>query len=153
MKQNLHSSVWKCWIISLVILSHCLPSYSQYGDEAASFWEAGLTAGPSNFLGDLGGNAGIGRKGLKDNNFPLTKFNFGLWLTYNPSEWLAFRLNLSFGRLEGDDAIIKGKGGLEEARKLRNQDFRSPIMEAFVGAEIYPTVFFEYEPNDVYHKL
>jgi opacity protein-like surface antigen len=153
MKQNLHSSVWKCWIITLVILSHCLPSYSQYGDESSSFWEAGITAGPSNFLGDLGGTAGIGRKGLKDNNFPLTKFNFGIWLTYQPSEWLAFRLNLSMGRLEGDDAIIKGKGGYEEARKLRNQDFRSPIQEAFIGAEIYPSVFFEYEPSDIYHKL
>lgn len=153
MKQNLHSSVWKCWMITLVILSHCLPSFSQYSDEGSSYMEAGITMGPSNFLGDLGGTAGIGRKGLKDNNFPMTKFNFGIWLTYQPSEWLAFRLNLSVGSLEGDDAIIKGKGGMEEARRLRNQDFKSPLQEVFLAAEIYPTVFFEYEPTDVYHKL
>jgi hypothetical protein len=153
MKQNLHSSVWKCWMITLVILSHCLPSFSQYSGEGSSYMEAGITMGPSNFLGDLGGTAGIGRKGLKDNNFPMTKFNFGIWLTYQPSEWLAFRLNLSVGSLEGDDAIIKGKGGMEEARRLRNQDFKSPLQEAFLAAEIYPTVFFEYEPTDVYHKL
>ena len=153
MKQNLHSSVWKCWMITLVILSHCLPSFSQYSGEGSSYMEAGITMGPSNFLGDLGGTAGIGRKGLKDNNFPLTKFNFGIWLTYQPSEWLAFRLNLSVGSLEGDDAVIKGKGGMEEARRLRNQDFKSPLQEAFFAAEIYPTVFFEYEPTDVYHKL
>jgi hypothetical protein len=140
-------------MITFVILSHCLPSFSQYYGEKASFWEAGLTMGPSNFLGDLGGNAGIGRKGLKDNNFPLTKFNFGIWLNYQPSEWLAFRLNLSMGRLEGDDAIIKGKGGMEEARKVRNSNFKSPLQEAFIAAEIYPTVFFEYEPTDIYHKL
>jgi hypothetical protein len=153
MKQNLHSSVWKCWMITLVILSHCLPSFSQYSDEGSSYMEAGITMGPSNFLGDLGGTAGIGRKGLKDNNFPMTKFNFGIWLTYQPSEWLAFRLNLSAGSLEGDDAIIKGKGGMEEARRLRNQDFKSSLQEVFLAAEIYPTVFFEYEPTDVYHKL
>jgi hypothetical protein len=153
MKQNLHSSVWKCWMITLVILSHCLPSFSQYSDEGSSYMEVGITMGPSNFLGDLGGTAGIGRKGLKDNNFPMTKFNFGIWLTYQPSEWLAFRLNLSAGSLEGDDAIIKGKGGMEEARRLRNQDFKSPLQEVFLAAEIYPSVFFEYEPTDVYHKL
>lgn len=153
MKQNLHSSVWKCWIITFVILSHCLSSFSQYSGERSSYMEAGLTMGPSNFLGDLGGTAGIGRKGLKDNNFPMTKFNFGIWLTYHPSEWLAFRLNLSAGSLEGDDAIIKGKGGMEEARRLRNSNFKSSLQEAFFAAEIYPTVFFEYEPTDVYRKL
>jgi hypothetical protein len=153
MKQNLHSSVWKCWIITLIVLSHCLPSFSQSYGESTSYWEAGITVGPSNFLGDLGGTAGIGRRGLKDNNFPMTKLNFGAWLTYNPTDWLAFRLNLSVGSLEGDDAIIKGKGGMEEARKRRNSDFKSPLQEAFIAAEIYPTVFFEYEPSDVYKKL
>jgi hypothetical protein len=153
MKQYLHSYVRRCFLFALIILAAQLPSYSQYYGEKSSFWEAGFTMGPSNFLGDLGGNKGIGRHGLKDNNFPLTKFMFGLWLTYQPNEWLAFRLAANIGRLEGDDAIIKPKGGLEEARLLRNSDFRSPLQEIYLAAEFYPTVFFEYEPTDIFHKL
>ena len=151
MKQKLHNAVWKCLFATLfAFISH--PSFSQYG-ESTSFFEAGITLGPSNFLGDLGGTYGKGRGFVKDNNFPLTKVMFGAFLSYYPDEWLGFRLSASFGRIEGDDKIIKGKGGFEEARKIRNSDFKSPITEATLMAEIYPTVFFEYEPTDVWHKL
>lgn len=153
MKQSLHSYVRRCCLFVLIVAATYVPSYSQYYGEKSSFFEAGFTMGPSNFLGDLGGNKGIGRHGLKDNNFPMTKFNFGLWLTYQPNEWLAFRLAANLGKLEGDDAIIKPKGGYEEARLIRNSDFRSKLYEAFFAMEIYPTVFFEYEPTDIFHKL
>lgn len=152
MKQKLHSFVWKCLVVTLLILTGSTYSYSQYL-EKASFFEAGITVGPSNFLGDLGGNYGRGTTFLKDNNIPLTKLMFGAFLSYQPSEWLAFRFNGSFGTLEGDDAIINGKGGLEEARKIRNSNFRSKIAEAFIGAEIYPTVFLEDDPSDVFHRI
>ena len=151
MKQKLHKYVWKCLFATLfAFISQA--SYSQYG-ESSSFFEAGITLGPSNFLGDLGGNLGKGTPFLKDNNFQMTKLMFGLFLSYQPDEWLAFRLNGSFGRLEGDDAIIKGKGGYEEARKVRNSNFKSSVSELFLAAEIYPTVFLEYEPTDIWHKL
>lgn len=151
MKQRLHKYVWRCLFATLFGFTS-LPTFSQYG-ESTSFFEAGITLGPSNFLGDLGGNLGKGTPFLKDNNFQMTKLMFGAFLSYHPSEWLGFRLNASFGRLEGDDAIIKGKGGYEEARKIRNSNFKSPVTEIFLAAEIYPTVFFEYEPTDVWHKL
>lgn len=153
MKQNLRSSVWKCCVLSLVTLGNYLPSFSQSYGEKSSFWEAGITIGPSNFLGDLGGNAGRGTTFLKDNNFSMTKLTFGGYLTYQPAEWLGFRLALNFGKLEGDDAIIKGKGGLEEARKLRNANFRSKLTELLLMAEVYPTVFIEDDPSDIWLKL
>lgn len=152
MKKELHSYVWKCFSAALLVLSSYLPSYSQFS-ESSSFFEAGITVGPSNFLGDLGGRYGRGTTFLKDNNFQMTKFMVGGYLTYQPSEWLGFRLALNFGSIAGDDAIIKGKGGLEEARKIRNSNFKSQIQEAFLAAEIYPTVFFEYEPSDLYRKI
>ncbi len=152
MKQKLHSFVWKCLLAALLILSAHLPSYSQYS-ESTSFFEAGITAGPSNFLGDLGGHYGKGTTFLKDNNIEMTKFMFGAYLSYHPSEWLGFRLAGNIGSIEGDDAIIKGKGGLEEARRRRNSNFKSKIQEVFLVAEIYPTVFFEYEPSDIFHKI
>ncbi|MBC7849508.1 MAG: outer membrane beta-barrel protein [Chitinophagaceae bacterium] len=152
MKQKLHSFVWKSCAAMLVLLSTCLTSNSQYS-ERTSFFEAGITAGPSNFLGDLGGNYGKGTTFLKDNNIQTTKFMFGAYVTYHTSDWLGFRLAANIGSIEGDDAVIKGKGGLEEARRVRNSNFKSKIQEVFVAAEIYPTVFLEYEPGDTYHKI
>ena len=151
MKQNLRSSVWKCCVVTLLFLSTFLTSFSQ--TESASFFEAGITVGPSNFLGDLGGNMGKGTGFLKDNNVPLTKLMFGAFVGYQPNEWFGLRLSASFGTLEGDDAIIKPKGGLEEARLIRNSNFRSRLVEGTLMAEIYPTVFFEYEPSDIFLKL
>jgi hypothetical protein len=150
MKQTLHSYVKKCGVLLCIGLCNYLPSFSQ---ESSSYFEAGITVGPSNFLGDLGGNMGKGTHFLKDNNFPMTKFMFGAFLTYGPAEWLGFRLAINRGTLEGDDAIIKGKGGLEEARKYRNSDFRSKVTEAMLLAEVYPTVLFEYEPSDIFLKF
>ena len=76
MKQNLHSSVEKCCVVTLLFLSGYFTSFSQ-SSESASSYEAGITVGPSNFLGDLGGNMGKGTTFLKDNNIPLTKLFFG----------------------------------------------------------------------------
>ena len=153
MKQNLRFSVRKCCVLMLGAVCTYLPSSGQgYGQKSSSF-EIGLTVGPSNFLGDLGGNAGKGTTFLKDNNFSMTKRTFGGYLTYHPVEWLGFRLAANWGKLEGDDAIIKGKGGYEEARKLRNSNFRSKFSEFLLMAEIYPTVFIESDPSDIWLKL
>ena len=151
MKKFLHSLWGTCVILLLSII---LPNkiYAQYS-EGGSFMEAGVTIGPSNFLGDLGGNLGKGTTFLKDNNFPLTKIMVGAHLSVYPTDWLGFRLAVNLGKLEGDDAIIKGKGGLEEARRIRNQDFRSSLFEAILVTEVYPTVFLEEDPADVFHKL
>jgi hypothetical protein len=138
-------------LLLLVSAGSCISSFAQ--TESSSVFEAGISVGPSNFLGDLGGNAGRGTKFIKDNNFPMTKFIFGGYLSYTPNEWLAFRLAINRGTIEGDDAVIKGKGGLEEARKYRNQNFRSRITEAMLLAEIYPTVFLESDPSDVFAKF
>jgi hypothetical protein len=115
--------------------------------------EAGITAGPSNFLGDLGGNAGKGTTFLKDNNFSMTKLKIGAHLTFNPNPLIGVRIALNQGKLEGDDAVIKPKGSYEEARLNRNLRFRSTLWEGIAVAEIFPTVLFEKDPYDVYHKV
>lgn len=150
MKQTL-LRVWKYCTLSVLTLTS-IASFGQY-TESTSHLEAGITAGPSNFLGDLGGNMGRGTPFLKDNNFPMTKLTWGGFLSYHPNELLAFRLALNFGSLEGDDAIIKPKGGLEEARKTRNSNFRSKFQEVLLLGEVYPTIFLEEDPNDTYKKF
>lgn len=96
---------------------------------------------------------GRGTPFLKDNNFPMTKLTFGGFVSYHPNELLAFRLALNIGSLEGDDAIIKPKGGLEEARKTRNSNFRSKFQEVLLLAEVYPLIFLEADPSDNYRKF
>lgn len=106
-------------------------------------WEAGVGFGPMFFLGDLGGSAGVGKPFVKDLDFPLTDFSKNLFVIYSPKDWLALRLSINHGVLKGDDAQAPAKGGAEMDRKERNLSFRSSVLEAFVAAEIYPTVLFE----------
>lgn len=150
MKKFLHSVGGTCVIMLLSIISSKQINAQEGG---APFSEAGITVGPSNFLGDLGGNLGKGTPFLKDNNIELTKVNFGAHFSYYPKDWLGFRFAINAGKLQGDDNVINGKGGLEEARRARNLSFRSNYQEAILVAEIFPTVFMEEDPSDVYHRL
>ena len=115
--------------------------------------EFGVTYGLSNFLGDLGGNAGKGGAFLKDNQISLTKTLEGLYVAYRPSELLNIQLAFNLGRVGAADSLVNGSGGIEEARRNRNQHFRSNITEMYLAAEFFPTVLLEYDPNEVYHHI
>src|SRR5450432_959919 len=151
MKKFLHF-LWGTCVIMLLSIFFPSQIHAQYNDGGA-FSELGITIGPSNFLGDLGGHLGKGQTFLKDNNFNLTKLSVGAHYSYYPSDWLGFRLAVNFGKLAGDDKVIKGKGCLEEARYARGLDFQSNFFEAIVAGEVYPLVFMEEDPSDLYHKL
>lgn len=151
MKQTLHSFRGKCSVFLLCASLIYCSAFSQLS--AGTYWEGGFTIAPSNFLGDLGGTAGKGTTFLKDNNFNQTKFFIGGFMQVFPSEWLSGRFSLNFGRVSGDDAVIKGKGGMEEARRLRNLNFKSSLVEFTAAAEIYPTVFLEGDATDAFHKI
>lgn len=148
MKRKLHFLGNKCalFLLTVTLLSPTTFSQSRKVD-------AGITIGPCNLLGDLGGNLGRGTTFLKDNNFSQTKIMVGAHLTVAMNNWLSVRAALNQGSLSGDDAIIVAKGGEEEARKVRNQDVKTSITELFVAAEVFPTVFFEQSPEETYHKL
>ena len=110
--------------------------------------EIGLGLGPMFFLGDVGGNKGVGRGFVKDLNFPLTKFSKGLYLSIAPQEWLGFRLAINQSVIEGDDYILDPNSTAEDQfRRDRNQRFRSNIWEAYAAMEFYPTVFFEQDED------
>ncbi len=150
MKKFLHF-LWGTCVIMLI--SMFFPSLSFAQSDAGPFSEAGITIGPSNFLGDLGGRIGKGQTFLKDNNFQLTKVSVGLHYTYYPKDWVGVRLAVNIGKLEGDDKIIKSKGGYEQARYERGLNFQSKFFEAIVVGEVFPTVFLEEDASDLYHKL
>ncbi len=147
MKRSVRSGLLQFMAITLLSVIASITT------EAQMKYEIGLNVGPSNFLGDLGGTEGRGQTFLKDNNWSMTKVMKGVFFSVVPSEYVNFRASLNFGRLEGDDAVISPKGGLEEARKNRNQDFRSSLLEFYAAAEVYPLVFLEEDPSDVWHKF
>jgi len=133
----------------VVVLLNFLPNHLK----AQSKFEFGVNVGPSNFLGDLGGTQGKGQTFLKDNNIQMTKLMKGLFVSYNVNPYIGIRAAVNIGLLEGADSVIKGMGGLEEARLARNQHFRSPLFEASISTEFYPTAIFESDPTDVVHKF
>jgi hypothetical protein len=147
MKKSLHPCSLK-----LLALAICVTACVQIAN-AQLRYEIGLNVGPMNFLGDLGGTRGRGQTFLKDNNYQMYRMMKGITFNLIPNEVITFRVAVNVGTLEGADSIIQGKGGLEEARRARNQHFKSPLFEAFAATEIYPTALLEEDPTDVVHKL
>lgn len=131
-------------VLILAFVLYSTRSFSQSITTGNGKVEIGLGLGPLFFLGDLGGNPGIGQgTWLKDVQFPLTKLSKGIYFNIYPAEWIGFRLAANQGRIDGYDSVIKDKGGLERFRKIRNLQFQSSLLEAYVAMELYPTFFFE----------
>ncbi len=134
--------------VQYAVLSLCLSvlaqsSFSQSITTGNGKFEVGLGFGPMFFLGDLGGSAGIGKPFVKDVDFPLTKISKMLYANYYASDFLGVRLALNHGVLTGNDAEAPNKGGAEVDRLQRNLSFKTSVLEAYIAAEVYPTVFFE----------
>jgi hypothetical protein len=134
----------RTFVLICLLFATTTKAFSQSITTGNGKFEFGLGLGPMFFLGDLGGNKGIGKgTWLKDVMFPLTKLSKGLYINVYPSEWIGFRLAVNQSKLDGYDSIIKDHGGLEMYRKVRNLNFRTIVWEAYGGLEIYPTVPFE----------
>jgi hypothetical protein len=130
-------------ILTLALLLSYSKTNAQYLSFLEGKVEAGFSFGASNFLGDLGGNKGVGKTFLKDNNVELTKAYKGAFVTYYPQEWIGFRVAFNQTMVEAEDAVIKDQGGAERARLWRNLSFRSNIVEGIALVEILPTYFLE----------
>jgi hypothetical protein len=150
MKPSLPNSVGKI----LLLLSFCTvlieKSYSQafiFGNEKVKF-EAGLSFGPSFFLGDLGGNRGKGSDFLKDWNHETLTMSKGAFFTIYPVNWAGLRLQVNHMMLKGDDALVNTMGIDELWRKQRNLDFKTSVLEAGAVIELYPTMMFGVDPEN-----
>jgi hypothetical protein len=150
--KNFLSTLRKATTIATIAVAAPFLSEAQIYFGGPSF-EAGVTFAGSGFLGDLGGNAGEGTTFIKDLNLQTTKFFAGAHFTYYPKNWLGLRLAVNYGKLEGDDNLAEDKPSASGSRRRRNLNFRSDVLEGMLLAEIYPTTFFEAEPDDALHKL
>lgn len=133
----------RTFVLICFLVCSSLSGFSQSITTGNGKIEIGLGVGPLFFLGDLGGNQGVGTRFVKDVNFSATNLAKGVYANIYPAEWLGFRVALNHGRLEGYDSLINSKGTAEQFRKDRNLQFQSPLLEAYAAVEIYPTVFFE----------
>lgn len=139
-------------VLSCLLLLFSLQVRSQSIFAGDGKIEVGLGVGPMIFLGDLGGSEGVGKTFVKDVDLPLTKVSKGLFVNVYPREWYGLRFALNLGYLEGDDAQAPDKGGAERFRRKRNLKFKSNMTEAYLAAEIYPTVMLE-QSDGLWGKL
>lgn len=115
---------------------------------AQSGHSIGFSIGGSNFLGDLGGANNIGRPFIKDIDYKSTRPSVGLFYKYYLNEWIAFKGNVMYTTLTGDDKFTYGATTKEHAffRRYRNLNFKSPILALDAQIEIN---LYKYIPGSI----
>lgn len=144
----------KLFTTLFLLLGLSLVSHAQSGYQPAYPFEVGVQLGTTMFLGDLGGQSGIGRPFLRDTDLRATRPALGLFARWNAGANFSARLDLNYLRLFGDDnlASIGARGefsgedpnrGGDDAwfRYYRQLNFRSRVFEASISGEIIPYNF------------
>lgn len=105
-----------------------------------------LSFGPSNYLGDLGGNSGKGQAFLNDNTFKKRTFFYGFSIAHLRKQAIGFRASYTAGNLAGSDFDVYYTSEKDNAytRYKRNLDFRTKISEGSFLLEAYPFKLFNY---------
>lgn len=122
-----------------ILVSILFFPYGSYAQrDASKALEFGFLVGTSTFLGDLGGSADIGRAFIQDFEFAATRPAVGVMLRNNFNNRLAFKAQLTYTQVFGDDALTNATdpGAPGYSRKYRNLSFRSHIAEVAGMLEI-----------------
>jgi hypothetical protein len=127
--------------------------FSQNGFRPAYPLEIGIQVGTSQFLGDLGGQPGVGQGFIIDTDFSSVRPTFGIFGRYNIGGHFALRLDMNYMQLHGDDKFANNTGGFSGStprefiidaswyRYYRNLNFKSDVFEMQLAAEIIPYNF------------
>lgn len=119
-------------ILSVFVICAHAQNFSRPGDWKKWRKELYISAGTSNFLGDLGGRDRIGTDySPVDLDFPVTKSAFGLGYRYKLQRWLNVSSKFNFAFIRGDDKLTA-----EPYRQNRNLNFKSKIFELSGRIEI-----------------
>ena len=121
------------------LLSICLLVFCLSAAKAQYLWDFGATMGAANYLGDIGGKDGEGKKFVSDMQLSETRWNFGGFARYRWKQKTSIRLALDYIRLEGDDKLTTNP-----ARKFRNFNFRNDIYD--LGFTFH---YYFFENNDL----
>lgn len=120
----------KRFFIVLVLLVVLLPELVSAQRWKRQRYEFSFGLGVSNFLGELGGANQIGTHYFRDLEFSQTRLAAAVGLRYKLSNYFAFKSNLTYGRVSGDDALTD-----EKFRSYRNLRFFSDIYEFNINFE------------------
>lgn len=105
--------------------------------------------GASNYLGDLGGNSGVGKSFIYDNSFKKRTYFYGFGFTHYRYEAVGLRVSYITGKIAGSDDDVEYKNTKDNAyfRYKRNLNFQSKISEGSLIFEILPLKFINYNRN------
>lgn len=110
-------------ILSMFAICIYAQNFSRPGDWKKWRKELYISAGTSNFLGDLGGRDRIGTDySPVDLDFPVTKSAFGLGYRYKLQRWLNVSSKFNFAFIRGDDKLTS-----EPYRNNRNLNFNRSL--------------------------
>lgn len=123
---------WFTIVLTVLLLMLNAPAFSQTR-------EIGISAGTSNFLGDLGKKEPNGKFYFGDVEASLFRPAFGVFYRHGFNRWIAVKASLTYGRLEGDDRLTDYKEIMDNDwfRNYRNLHFKSRIIEAAVTGEFH----------------
>lgn len=120
-------------------INHCFAQYGRFEEIQGikGSLEANFTVGLNNFLGDLGGSPGKGGM-IKDYTLLSLRPLVGISLSYNLGFAFAVKGGINYTSVFGADSLIKSTNEQERWRIYRNANFRSRILEGYLGIDIYP---------------
>jgi len=110
-------------LITSLIITLSFSAFSQR-DWMKYRYEMNGGIGPSFFLGELGGNDGVGKNSIIDLDFLQTRFGGHFGFRYFLAERLAVQSSFTFGLISGNDSETQ-----DVFRNDRALSFRSPIYE------------------------
>lgn len=95
-------------------------------------WDYGVSAGVSNYLGDIGGREKTRRDFVADIKMAKTRWNFGGFVRYKFRPAISLKLALDYLRIEGDDKLSTNPG-----RRYRNLNFRNDMFDLALTGEVF----------------
>jgi hypothetical protein len=116
--------------------------YDDYTYDTPLTFEGGGSIGTMNCLTDIGGNAGIGKKGLVDYRLGNTDFDASAYISAVYKYAYGLRLEATYGTVSAADANLKSVASSTGGRYERNLSFRSRIEELALVTEFYPLYIF-----------
>lgn len=121
--------------IFILIFVLCLTTISK----AQWLWDYGVSAGVSNYLGDIGGKEQTRRDFVADMKLAKTRWNLGGFARYKVRPNISAKLAFEYLRIEGDDKLSSNP-----ARNARNLNFRNDMFDLGLTGE-----YFFYTDNDL----
>ncbi len=90
--------------------------------KAQWLWDYGVSAGVTNYLGDIGGKEKTRRDFVSDMKLSKTRWNGGIFARYKWKEKLSLKLAFDYLRIEGNDNLSTNPG-----REYRNFNFKNDV--------------------------